>query len=275
MILDKIIRSGYETLNNTRSITRVGLGTLVKDPQVTVYAYLAVGFIWVTSPLVSRFVVDAWRSVEYTDAANHLVGPLDNVLATRLGLIAFPIFYTLFITSYFTCAVSASVLAKLDNRPTVFLYGLRVVAKRFFRVTKFSLLAFLFFPIGIIAQRHKLPRGIIGVLGSSLTLSMSQIAPAIVSRHENLFGTISHSLDTLDKTWRESLLIRLGSLSAFFILGFISFLPALVQHYWFDGDTARYAGWFLTVLLGVGSIVLTKVLSTVLTTTLYHQAAHK
>lgn len=275
MFFKKIFHSGSKTLSNTRSATRVGLGTLIKDPQITVYAYLAVGFIWVTSPLVSRFVVDAWRSVESTAATNHLAGPVDNVLATRLGLIAFPIFYTLFITSYFTCAVSASVLAKLDNRPTSFLYGLRVVAKRFFRVTKFSLLAFLFFPIGVIAQRHKLPRGIIGVLGSSLTLNMSQIAPVAVSRNEGLFDSINHSLNTLGKAWHESLLIRLGTLGAFFVLGSVSFLPKLVQHYWFDGHTARYAGWFLTVLLGVGSVVLTKVLSTVLTTTLYHQAAHK
>ena len=261
-------------ISNVASVIRQGFGTLIKDPQITIYAYLALGFIYITSPIVTRYVVDAWRSIDHPAVLSDVNRAPHNLLS-HLGLVAFPVFYTFFITAYFTCAVSASVLAKLDNQEASLLYGLRVVGRKFWRVTKFSTLSIFFFPLGVITQYKKLPRGVVGVVGSSFSLSMAQMAPVVISKNAGLVASINESVATLGKAWKESLVIRVSMFLSVLGLGLISFLPKLIQHYWFGGHTARFVGWIATALLSVGVFVMAKVLSTVLTTTLYYKAKHK
>ncbi len=271
----RFIRTGDKAIKNAGTATASGLKALIRDPQIAIYAYMAVGFIWITSPLVTGFVLHGWRHVDRWQILNKVDQSAPHTLLAHLGLVAFPVFYTFFITAYFTCAVSASTWAKLDGQPTTLLFGLRAVGRRFFRVTFFSILSVFFFPLAVIAQWRKLPRGIVGVVGSSFSMSTSQLAPAIMNKSEGLFGTVAHSVKTLGGAWHESLVIRVTTILSVLVLGLLSFLPKLVQHYWFDGHTARLVGWFLAALLGAGSFVLAKVISTVLTTTLYYKVTHK
>ena len=270
----KILRSFFAALHGAAAIAIHGLKTFVKDPHILIYPLMAVGFIWLTSPLVSKFVVSLWRHVDHPEVLAQANQAAPHVLLAHLGLVTFSVFYTIFVTTYFTCALSASVLAKLEGRQMPPLYGLWVVLRQLPRVTWFALMAVFFFPLGVFAQRSKLPRGIIGVIGSSFSLSTTQLAPAIVTENRGVFDTVVHTVDTLGKAWRESLVIRVGLVVAIVLLGTLSFLPKLIQHYWFSGSTAHFAGWAATILLGVTSYVVVRVIGTVFTTTIYYQASH-
>ena len=200
-----------------------------------------------------------------------------HALAAHLGLVAFPVFYTFFVTSYFTCMISASVLAKLEGRPVSILYGLRIVTRRFLRVSKFALLAIFFLPMGIIAQRQKFRslRGAFEAITSSFTLSMSQLAPEVVAEKRGTLQTIRHTVDTLGHFWKESLVIRVSTFISILVLGSISFLPKLIEHYWFNSRTAHIVSWIATALLGASSYVVLRVIGAVFTTTLYYEAKNR
>jgi hypothetical protein len=195
-----------------------------------------------------------------------------------LGLVSFSVFYTALVTSYFTSAASAEVLAKLEGRSVSAVYGLRQVAKRFLRISWFALSAIFFFPLGIIAQRKKLrefPRGFAEVIGSSYSLHIPQLAPVIMSKNLGILQTLRNSINTLGEAWKEGLLIRVGMFLAFLLVGSIGFLPKLIEHYWFNGQTAHLMGWLVSVFIWATGYVTIKVIGTVFTTTLYYHAKTK
>lgn len=266
-----------DTFRGAGSIARRSFRIIKNDPHILIYPYLAVLFILITSPIVGRFVFSAWNSVKHPDLLNSVTEAAPSTLGPRLGLVTFSVFYTFFITSYFTCMIAASMLAELEGKPRSTFYGLKVVLRRFFRVTKFALLAIFFLPLGIIAQRKKLsrPRGLFDAITSSLSLNMAQLAPAIVTDKIGVLGTIRHSVDTLGGLWKESLVIRIGTFLSILLLASVSFLPKLVEAWWFDDGSAQIIGWIVTVLLGASSYVALRVIGTALTTTLYHQAKSK
>lgn len=247
------------------------------DSQILIYPYLAVIFIFLTYPVVGRFVIGTWRSVQRPEIVNQVTNAAPHELVVHLGLVTFSVFYTLFVTSYFTCMISASTWAKLEGEPTSLLYGLRVVGRRFLRVSKFAVLAIFFFPMGLFAQRNKFrsPRGGFEAISSSFSLSMSQLAPEVVAGKKGVFETVRQSVNTLGELWKESLVIRISVFLAILLLGSVSFLPKLIEHYWFNGQTSHIVGWLVTVLLGASSYVVLRVVGAVFTTTLYYEAKHK
>lgn len=269
----KLTQSSVGAFNGAVLTIHQGLKTIKRDPQIMAYPYLAVLIILLTFPLANSLAHEIWsKTAPYTDFS--LTNEAPHRLRVLLGLVTFYVFYTGLITSYFTCAVSANVLQKLEGQPTTPLYGLRLVSKHFFRVTKFACLAIFFFPLGIIAQRKKLnrPRGVVDVLGSSLSLHIGQLAPVILLQDKNVLKTIHHSMDTLGKAWHQNLIIKLIMYGVLAGLGFLSFLPKLVEYYWFDGSASHAAGWTATALLGASSYIVVRVIGTVFTTTLYYKA---
>jgi len=269
-----LFRHIRQSFNGAGAVVGQGFKSLRKQPQVLIYPYGAIIFILLSSPIVGRFIFSVWNRVGQPEVIDQVTKAAPSELLVQLGLVTFSVFYTIFVTSYFTCMIAAATLAQLEGRSTSLLYGLRVVARRFFRVSKFALLAIFFLPMGIMAQRRKMtsPRGIFEAISSSFSLSMSQLAPAIVTSQKGVYETLRHSVDTLGQLWKESLVIRLGTFLAIVLLGSISFLPKLIENWWFDGRTAHAVGWIVTALLGASSYVLLRVISTVFTTTLYHQA---
>lgn len=254
----------------------VGAGQVIKDtskvvrnhPEITIYPYAAVAFVSVTYPLVSATIFAHWYQRIFSDT--NVLAP--HKLRAILGLVGFLAFYSALVAAYFTCAVSAGVLAKLEGRNVPPLYGLLRVIKNFFRVTRFAVLSVFFFPIGIYAQRRKLPGGWLGVLGSSLTLHMAQVAPAVLTTHKKFGETIRESINTLGRAWRESLALKIGMyISVFLIIA----LPKLIQHGFFKGHTASNIGWIVSIELGASSLVGFKVLNSIFTAVLYHQARQK
>lgn len=241
-----------------------------------VYPFLAALFILVTFPLVNGLVFKFWNEIAHAS----LFSVADNsphTLRILFGLVTFSVFYTIFVSAYFTCAMSADVLARLEGRPTPPLYGLRMVLRNFPRVSKFACLAIFFFPISIISQRHKLkrPKGVVSVIGSSLSLNMSQLSPAILTENKSLGGTIRQSVSTLGSAWRQNLVIKIGMYAAFFLLIAASFLPKLVEDRWFNSETAHIIGVLTGVMLALVGYVMTKVVGSVFTATIYHQASNQ
>ena len=250
----------------------VGATSVIKDsvkvtkdhPEILVYPYAALLFISVSFPIVSATIFAHWYRrifVETGAVAPHKVGLI-------IGLVGFSAFYTALVTAYFTTAVSAGVMSKLENRPTPPLYGLLRVTKNFLKITKFALLSVFFFPVGVYAQRRKLPRGIIGVVGSSLTLHMAQVAPAVLTTNKNFGATIRDSIDTLGKAWHEGLILKVGMYIVIFL---IVALPKLIQHGLFKSHGASTVGWLISLELAASSYVALKVINSIFTTVLYHR----
>lgn len=239
---------------------------VAKDhPEILIYPKSALLFISITYPLVGASLFAHWYNRVFSDAGQ--IAP--HKLNIILGFVGFSAFYTALVTAYSTCAVSAGVLAKLENRPTPPLYGITQVFRHFFRVTRFAVLSIFFLPAGIYAQWRKLPRGIVGVLGAALTLHMAQVAPAVLSSKKSFSDTIRDSIDTLGKAWREGLILKVGMyLSIFMIVA----LPKIIQHGFFKSHSASNIGWLVSLELAASSYVTFKVINSIFTTVLYHKA---
>jgi hypothetical protein len=243
--------------------------TVVRNhPEIAFYPYAAALFVSVTYPVVSATVFAHW----YRQIFSRTDVIVPNKARIILGVVGFSAFYIALVTAYFSTAVSASVIAKLENRPIPPFYGLLRVIKNFFRVTKFAILSIFFFPIGVYVQRRKLPRGVVGVTGSSLTLHMAQVAPSILTTDKKFGATIRDSIDILGRAWRESLILKIGIYVVVFL---IIALPKLLQHGLFKGHAASTIGWVVSIELGATSLVGFKVLNSIFTAILYHQARQR
>jgi len=247
------------------SVIKGSLVVSKSHPEILVYPYAALLFISVTFPLVSATIFAHWYRRIFSET--YALAP--HKTTAVLGIVGFSAFYTALVTAYFTTAVSANVLAKLENRPIPPFYGLLRVIKNFFRVTRFAILSVFFFPVGVYAQRRKLPRGLVGVLGCSLTLHMAQVAPSILATRKSFGATIRDSIDTLGKAWREGLVLKVGMYFAIFL---IVALPKLIQHGLFKGHTAGNIGWLISLELATSSYVTLKVINSIFTAVMYHQA---
>lgn len=254
-------RGSFEVIKDTLAVIR-------QHPEIAIYPYAATLFITITYPIVSATVLAGWYRRIFADT-NVLV---PNRARLILGVIGFSAFYIALVTAYFTCVVSAGVLSKLENRPTPPFYGVLRVVKNFFRVTKYAVLSIFFFPIGLIAQRKKLPEGFVGVIGSSLTLHMAQVAPAFLTTNMKLGATIRYTVDTFGRAWRQGLVLKIGT---YFVIFLIVALPKLIQKGFFHGHTASTVGWLVSLELAASGYVVMKVINAIFTTVLYHQVRDK
>jgi len=255
-------------IKRAMSIVRLSFKTVVRDPQIVIYPWLASVFTGLTFPIVSASIFHRWYSRIFSAAGT--VAP--HKISIIIGLVAFSTFYAAFVGAFFTCAVSASVLAKLEGRSTPPLYGLLRVLKHWFRVARFAILSVFLFPVGVFAQRGKLPKGIVGVVGSSITLHMANLAPAILSTKKSYGATVRDSIDTLGKAWQEGLVLKIAMYLVVFV---IIVLPKLIQHNFFTSPKASNVGWLVSLELGATTLAGFKVMNAIFTTVLYHQAKQK
>lgn len=255
------VAEAMKVLNHT-------LAVLKKHPEITTYPYAAAIFTSITYPLVSTTIFADWYRRIFSETST-LVPHNAGII---IGLVGFLAFYTALIAAYFTSAASISVIAKMEGLQVPPFYGLMRVIRHFFRVTRFAIFSVFFFPVGIIIQWRKLPSGWAGVLGSSLTLHMAQAAPAVLTTKKSFSDTLHDSIDTLGRAWRVSLVLKIGMYLIVFLL---VVLPKLIQTGFFNGPTADKIGWIISIELGASSLVAFKVLNSIFTAVLYHEARHK
>jgi len=271
MPIEKIVNSMHETRSNSSQAVKEGLRILSKDPTILAYPIFASIFVFLTYTAVSGLVLALWHSV-----FPHTIINIDQNVPSKFrvvaGIVTFYYFYTAVVTSFFTCATSAAVWAKLEGHPTTFLHGLAVVAKHFLRVVHFAVLSIFYIPLGFIAQRKKLLRRPVDVIGSSFTLHTANMAPAIINEKTGVFATIRISINTLGRAWKEGALIKAGIWAMLLVLIAISLIPKLIQRHWFNSGTSHWLSWLITGVLLAFSFVITKVLGAVFMTVLYHKA---
>lgn len=253
---------------NSLDVIRDSISVVRRHPELALYPYTATLFISITYPIVSATILAHWYRRIFADTGVYVPDRARLIL----GLIGFSAFYVALVTAYFTTAVSANVLAKLENRPVPPFYGILRVGKNFLKVTRYALLSPFFFLVGIWAQRSKLPRGIIGVIGSSITLHVAQVAPSFLTTNAKMGVTIRHSIDTLGRAWREGLILKVGTYAVIFL---IVALPKLIQHGFFKSHSASNIGWIVSLELAASSYVVLKVINAIFTTVLYHKARNE
>jgi len=273
MPFKNLIRSFREARHNAAEVATLGSKTLLQDPTILAYPVFASLFFVISFPLVNALIVSIWAKLAHFSwlASAGGNGTVPHSLRVAVGLVTFSYFYTSFITVYFTCAVSAAVEAKMDNHPVTFLHGLEAIWHKFGRVSRFAFLSIFFMPLAIIAQRKKLRKEFIWVVGSSFSIHSAQLAPAILNKRTGVGATIRDSINTLGKAWHEGLIFKVATYIILIILSSLSFLPKLVEKYWFSGSSAHWAGWLASALLFTTFWVTTKVFSAVFITALYHQ----
>lgn len=250
-------------VRDTGNVISDTLKVLKEHPEVAFYPYIATLFVSITYPLISTTLFARWYGRVFYETSIYV----PHKAGLILGVVGFSVFYAALVGAYCSCAVAAGVIAKLEGRPTPPLYGLMRVGRHFFRVTRFAILSLLFFPIGIYVQRKKLPEGWVVVIGSSLTLHMAQVAPAVLTTTKPVEETVSYSIDTLGKAWRQSLVLKIGMYTAIFLL---IVLPKLVQHGLFKSHSSF--GWILSLEIGASGLVGVKVLNSIFTAVMYHHA---
>lgn len=260
-------------VHNARSIAKQGLKVMRNDVAVVVYAVFVFLLVLMTIPLINGLLLALANSLSHESifaAEHHTAKIIFAAIAAFISAICVAM-----LLSYFTCVVAASTLSQLEGHPAPLLKGLKLFGNRFGRITKFALISVAFIPIGFFAQRSKFAgvavnRAKVEVVGSSLSLSTAQLAPAILSEDKDLLETVQFSINTLGAAWRESLVIKISTYITVFILTLlIAFLPTMVQAYWFSSASSQAASQLVTILLIICLLITTKVLGTVFTTTLY------
>jgi hypothetical protein len=261
----KIFTPVGQSLRSAGYVIKDTLRAVKQHPEVATYPYLAALFTSITYPLISTTIFADWYRRAFAESGIFVPDKARAVI----GLVGFLAFYSALVSAFFTCAVSISVIAKLENHPTPPFYGILRVIRHFFRVSRFAVFSVFFFLIGIFVQRRKLPGGWLGVLGSSFTLHMAQLAPSILTTRKKFGDTIRDSIDTLGKKWHEALVLKIGMYLVIFLL---VVLPKLIQHGLFSSHTASSIGWVISIELGISSLVGFKVLNSIFTAVMYHQA---
>lgn len=274
-MLHKNVRPLLKVFRSVARVLKQSLHSLKDNPQIAFYPYVAALFISLTLPLVNGIVFGVWNKFGH----NTIFSLVDNTphrFRLLVGLVAFSAFYTILVGTYFSCATSAAVLAKLEGRAETPLYEFGAIRRKFFKITAYGIMAIFFFPLGVVAQYRKLssPRGFIEVIGSSLSLNIGQLAPSILNESKGVFATIRHSVDILGRSWHEGVTIKAGMYLALLLIASLSFLPKFIDHY-LSGEAAHIAGWSAAVLIGASGYISVKVIGTVLTTTLYYHASKK
>lgn len=267
MPFENQVRSIPEVLSNSKSITRQGFSALRRDIAILAYPLFAFLLVLATLATVNGLIHSAADTVANDplfEAEKSLADGLFNVLA----FIAFSL-YVAIMTGLLACVVTASVIAELEEHPTPLLKGLKVVSRHFARVIFFSSLSLLLIPLGLIAQRHALHKKPHEVLGSSFSLNMAALAPAILHQNKGVLDTIRLAVGTLGQGWKENIVIKLGMYIFILIIGALSFLPELSKGYWFDRRTSAAVGWAVSVLLFLSLLIASRVLASVFTATLY------
>jgi hypothetical protein len=277
MFLSNFVYSTVIAVRNAKSVAKQGIKVMRGDIAVVVYAVFTFLLVLMTIPLINGLLLALANSLSHEsifEAEHHAAKIVFVAAATFISAICVAM-----LLSYFTCVVAASTLSQLQGHPAPLLKGLKLFGVRFRHITKFALVSVAFIPIGFLAQRSKFAkvsvnkaenRAKVEVIGSSLSLSMAQLAPVILSEDKEVYETIQHSINILGKAWREGLVIKVSTyITILFLTLMIGLVPTLVQALFFTSTFSQAMGQFITVLLIICLLITTKVLGTVFTTTLY------
>jgi hypothetical protein len=280
VIIQEFIQGIFEAIARAGSVAIQSFSVFRHHPEILIYPYIASLFIAITGPLVSGLAYEIWHSIsrpEIIDQVNQ-VTTVSEPLKVHLGFVTFSFFYTVLVTGYFTCATAAGTLDKLENGRARPLSGIVAVLKHFLRVSRFAFIAIFFLPLGIIAQWRKMKsfRGFFEVIGSSWSLSMANLSPAILYEKQGVLATIRHSVNTLGTAWPENLVLKIGTWAV--TIGLIvgtGLLPSMIDRLHLEGGSANAVLILVSILVVATAFVATKVIGSVFTAVLYYKITHE
>jgi hypothetical protein len=258
MSLVSSINSFKPASKSAWKIVKTGLRALKSDPAIVLYPLTL--FLAIMSTVT---VTNAWIYMAATTLAHESIfEPAQGISVYFFSVLAILIstIYGYMLLSYFTCTIAAAVIGHLEGDATPLFYGVKLVAGHFRRISHFAALSLILIPLGIMAQRHRLdkPKPAAEVIGSSLTLTVGGIAPAILSSTKGVEETIMTSIQTMGKAWHENLIIKLGIYLTLLLIGVLISINS-------DG--------LVVLLLSLALFTVAKVLTAVFTATIYWQNA--
>ncbi len=265
----------FATFKSTNSIATRGLRVVARDPTIIAYPLLSFLVLLLSVPSLNLLLIGS--------IASFLSIPVleDNLTVSSSLIYLVAITTSLMIVSalllLMSCVVSAATRAELEGSKAPLLDGWKHINGRILRIIKTGLVCvfFILIPLAIFAQRKKLRKHPFAVIASSVTLGVGGLAPAILSTKIGVRATIRNSINTLSKNWKEGILVKVYLYGFVITLSLLSFLPALVEKYWFDDATASTASW-LTAILIFGLIITTlKIFSTIVLTVQYYEAKNE
>lgn len=258
----------------SRTIAR-GLGVAKKDPAIVFYPLLLFLVLLVSIPALNIFLIGTIAKILSVPVLQDTISistGLVYVLAILTGLMTVSA-----LLLFMACIVSAATSAKLEGKQAPLISGWQQVDGKLGRIVRTGIVCFplVLIPIAIIAQRNRLAKHPFAVLTSSITLGVGGLAPAILSSSGNIRETIRTTITTLDKSWKEGIIVKVYLYGFVIILAMLSFLPKLVEDYWLDDTTASTAGWLTTAFMLALTISALKIFSTIFITILYRSANKK
>ncbi len=265
----------FSTIKSSSGVIARGLRVAVKDPAIVVYPLLLFLVLLISIPSLNLLII--WLVAKFLS-----IPVLEDNLTVSASLVyALAIFTSLMIVSalllVMACVVSAATKAELTGSKAPLIDGRKYLDGRMIHIVKIGLLCFplTLIPLAIYAQRKNLTKHPFSIITSSLTLGVSGLAPAILSTNDGVRDTIINTVNTLGKNWKEGILVKVYLYGFVIALTFFSFLPALIERYWFDDTTAGTVGWLSTALLFLLIISALKIFGTIFNTLLFQDAKNK
>lgn len=261
------VRSLPQSARYAKATAKLGLLALKGDMAIAVYPLFAFILVLASLTLVNDLITAATNWL----ADEPIFKPGDRAVQDTFGIVSVILFYIYLsvMTGIFTSVVVASVIAELDGHHAPLLKGIKVTLHNFLRIVGFSALSIVLIPLGFLAQKDKWHNKPHDVVGSSFSLNMAQLAPVILSSKQGVLDTIRTSISILGIAWKENLIIKLSMYALIILLGVISFLPAYLENNWMDQYSAGAVSWIVSVLIFVSFLVMTRVMASVFTATLY------
>jgi hypothetical protein len=270
MDFENAARSAAAVTRNARGVARQSFKLLNNDISLIGYPLLAFWIIFITLPIVSGAVLAITSGL----MDDPIFSAHEHVFRVVLSTVVITYVYSSMVMSYFTCAVASAATAQLQGQPIDLSHGLRLILRHFKHLTRFAIFAAFLPIIALVAHRHNLRKNPAGVLGSSVALSMAQIAPAVIHEQKNVRESIRISADRLGGAWREQLVLKVWLYASLIVLAAFGFLPQLLSH-WFNKDTAHQVQWAASILVWLTIFIATKVIWGVATAVLYWDATTK
>lgn len=273
MPFEKTLRSLPAAAKNAKATARQGLTALRGDITILIYPLFVFLLVLASLTVVNELISSATNSVAQESMLESDQGFIQEISAIASFLLFYA--YLSIMSGGFTCVVAASIKAELDGHKTPLLKGIKTVLYNLPRVVRFSVLSILFIPLGFFAQRSKWHKKPHDVIGSSFSLNMAQMAPAILSSKKGVLDTIRTSVNVMGVAWKENTIIKGFMYGVIILLGAISFLPAYLESHWFNKASADEVSWAISIILFLSLLIATKVLISVFTATLYWRVTNK
>lgn len=266
-MIKKIIVSSKETIASTRDLLGDSTAFIFRYKIILIYPILATIITLITLPIVTGFIaamIAGFIALLNIDANRTLI---------TLIAAAFLILYVSVVSGVFTCLIVSAVSVRLEGKTTIPIAGLLRAIPKWRRILQFSIASPLFGVLYLVSSRPRTVGAVWTTITTSLSINTAVVAPGIIQTDRSLIGTLHGSTTVLRRGWKEQLLFKGLMYIVVITLALVSFLPSYIAEKASSIDPAAEsaARWVVSAAIWVLLFIVTKVISSVFTTILYHR----